>query len=162
MLKLLRRGLLALNILNCLFGLVWLGMIVSGLYQTSGDLSGGRGAFVLQLVLSLATVALVYLIFRCLALMIADAESGNGLGAHSTGRLYSIGWSLLGVAVLSSRPVPTGTELVIWNALWRLTGDPHPELHPSLTIWLAVPLVFALAAIFREGARMREDLEGTV
>ena len=32
----------------------------------------------------------------------------------------------------------------------------------SLTGWIAVPLLFVLANVFREGAAMRADLEGTV
>jgi hypothetical protein len=32
----------------------------------------------------------------------------------------------------------------------------------SLTRWLAVLLLFVLARVFEQGARMREDLEGTV
>jgi len=32
----------------------------------------------------------------------------------------------------------------------------------SLTRWLTVLLLFVLARVFEQGARMREDLEGTV
>jgi hypothetical protein len=32
----------------------------------------------------------------------------------------------------------------------------------SLTGWLTVLLLFVLARVFEQGARMREDLEGTV
>ena len=32
----------------------------------------------------------------------------------------------------------------------------------SLTRWLAVLMLFVLARVFEQGARMREDLEGTV
>jgi hypothetical protein len=32
----------------------------------------------------------------------------------------------------------------------------------SLTRWLAVLLLFVLARVFEQGARMREELEGTV
>ena len=32
----------------------------------------------------------------------------------------------------------------------------------SVSAWLAILLTFVLARVFAEGARMREDLEGTV
>ena len=32
----------------------------------------------------------------------------------------------------------------------------------SLTRWLAVLLLFVLSRVFEQGARMRDDLEGTV
>jgi hypothetical protein len=32
----------------------------------------------------------------------------------------------------------------------------------SVTRWIAVLLLFVLARVFEQGARMREDLEGTV
>jgi hypothetical protein len=51
-------------------------------------------------------------------------------------------------------------------AIVRVISTPAHPVHIqagfSINGWLAVLLTFLLARVFAEGARMREDLEGTV
>jgi hypothetical protein len=70
--------------------------------------------------------------------------------------LQAIGWSLVALQLLS---------LVI-GAIARTISTPAHPVHLdagfSINGWLAVLLTFVLARVFAEGARMRDDLEGTV
>ena len=68
----------------------------------------------------------------------------------------AIAWVLLALQLLS----------MVIGAIRRAVSTPaHPvDLDAGFSIngWLAVLLTFLLARVFAEGARMREDLEGTV
>ena len=70
--------------------------------------------------------------------------------------LRTIAWALLALQILS---------LVIAAIAKSVSTPDHPvELDAgfSVTGWLAILLIFVLARVFAEGARMREELEGTV
>jgi len=60
-----------------------------------------------------------------------------------------LGFDILSVGAVAAGISTTATPL-------RINGD------LSLTRWLAVLMLFVLARVFEQGARMREDLEGTV
>lgn len=93
------------------------------------------------------------LLARLLAI-VESVRAGTPFVPDNARRLRAIAWLLLvlqlmdlgyGIMVMSLRPV---TEEMDWSF--------------SITGWLAVLLLFVLAGVFREGARMSEDLEGTV
>lgn len=52
----------------------------------------------------------------------------------------------------------------IFGALGRfvLHADPYADININLTPWFAVLVVFVLAEVFREGARLRRDAELTI
>ena len=70
--------------------------------------------------------------------------------------MQGIAWALLGLQLVS----------VVIGGIAKSVSMPGHPLHLdagfSLTGWLAVLLTFLLARVFAEGARMRDDLEGTV
>ena len=45
---------------------------------------------------------------------------------------------------------------------WLLPGVDHVEPKLSLTAWFSVLVVFVLAEVFREGARLRREAELTI
>ena len=50
-----------------------------------------------------------------------------------------------------------------WAAsAWLLTGVNRQEPDLSLTAWFSVLVVFVLAEVFREGARLRREAELTI
>ncbi|MFA6220572.1 MAG: DUF2975 domain-containing protein [Erythrobacter sp.] len=97
----------------------------------------------------------VHFILTRLSALVLDAAKGAAFTETSAKRLRSIGWALLAINIadlvfgwLSTRASAATGEYFGWSF--------------SLTGWIAVPMLFVLAHVFREGAAMREDLEGTV
>jgi len=107
-------------------------------------------------VLGLVTVPLHYVILGRLRDIVESVRAQDPFMVPNASRLRSIAWALLGLQLLS---------LVI-GAIAGFVSTPAHPLHVdagfSTAGWLAVLLLFVLARVFTEGARMRDDLEGTV
>ena len=107
-------------------------------------------------VLGLAAVPVHYVVLKRLLEIVETVRAGDPFVAANASRLQSIAWALLTLQLLS---------LVI-GAIAKSVSIPGHPLHLdagfSINGWLAVLLTFLLARVFAEGARMREDLEGTV
>lgn len=117
-----------------------------------------------RLVMGLRTVALVglltiplnHVVLKRLLAMVETVRSGDPFVAANADRLRTIAWVLLALQLLS---------LVVAAIAEGVSTPAHPvdlDAGFSITGWLAVLLTFVLARVFAEGARMREDLEGTV
>jgi len=107
-------------------------------------------------VLGLIAVPLNHGVLKRLLAMVETVRAGDPFVAANAARLQAIGWALLGLQLLS----------VVIGAIGKAVSSPsHPvDLDAGFSIngWLAVLLTFLLARVFAEGARMRDDLEGTV
>jgi hypothetical protein len=107
-------------------------------------------------VLGLATIPLNHAGLKRLLAIVETVRLGDPFVAANAVRLQTIAWLLLALQVFS---------LVI-GAIGRAVSSPaHPvdiDAGFSINGWLAVLLTFLLARVFAEGARMRDDLEGTV
>jgi hypothetical protein len=107
-------------------------------------------------VLGLVTIPLHYVILRRLLDIVESVRLGASFVGENASRLQRIAWALLGLQLLS---------IVIGMIAEGVSTPKHP-LHVdagfSTAGWLAVLLLFVLARVFAEGARMREELEGTV
>ena len=79
---------------------------------------------------------------------------GDPFVPENAARLQQIAWALLWVQVLH----------LVFGVLAKMLSSKNAviEWTFSLSGWLAVILLFVLARVFEEGARMRRDLEGTV
>lgn len=97
----------------------------------------------------------VHFIFTRLRMILIDARISSALTEENAARLQTIAWALLAVNIID---VIAG-QLSIWAS--EISGE-YFGWSLSLTGWFAVILLFILAAVFREGDRMRQDLEGTV
>ncbi len=106
--------------------------------------------------LGLVSVPLQYVILRRLLDIVDSVRARASFAAENAGKLLGIAWALLGLQVLS----------VVIGAIAGLVSTPAHPLHLdagfSTSGWLAVLLLFVLARVFAEGARMRDELEGTV
>ena len=106
--------------------------------------------------LGLATIPLNYVVLKRLLAIVLTVRAGDPFVTANAYRLQVIAWVLLALQLLS---------LVI-GAIARTVSTPAHPVHLdagfSINGWLAVLLTFLLARVFAEGARMREDLEGTV
>lgn len=108
------------------------------------------------MVIGICTVPVVDFVSRRLLMIIASVSTGNPFVVVNAARLRAIAWSLLALDLM---------HLVVGFVGSRISsaGVPlHLSWGFSLTRCIAVLLLFVLAHVFEEGARMREDLEGTV
>lgn len=107
-------------------------------------------------VLGLAVIPLNYSILKRLLAIVGTVRGGDPFVTVNAARLQAIAWMLLALQLLSlvigavAKAVSTPEHRVDLDAGFSING------------WLAVLLTFLLARVFAEGARMREDLEGTV
>jgi len=107
-------------------------------------------------VVCLATIPLSYLVLKRLLAIVETVRAGDPFVAANATRLQAIARALLALQLLS----------IVIGAISKSISTPaHPiDLDAGFSIngWLAVLLTFLLARVFAEGARMRDDLEGTV
>ena len=107
-------------------------------------------------VLGLASIPLNYAVLKRLLAIVKTVRAGDPFVAANASRLHAIAWVLLALNLLS----------IVIGAIAKTVSTPANPLHMnagfSINGWLAVLLTFVLASVFAEGARMREDLEGTV
>jgi FtsH-binding integral membrane protein len=81
---------------------------------------------------------------------------GDPFIVENARRLQAIAWSVL---------AGEGLRLVVVAIAAAVTTPSHPVnlgVRFSFAPWLAVLMLFVLAGVFAHGARMREDLAGTV
>ena len=107
-------------------------------------------------VLGLVAIPFNYAVLKRLLAIVQTVRDGDPFVAANAARLQVIAWCLLAVQVLST----------VIGAIGKSISTPeHPvnlDAGFSVNGWLAVLLTFLLARVFAEGARMRDDLEGTV
>jgi hypothetical protein len=108
------------------------------------------------IVLGLVAIPLNDLVLRRLRAIVETVRGSDPFVAANADRLQAIAWVLLALQLLS----------MIIGGIADAISTPASPLHIdagfSVAGWLAVLLTFVLARVFAEGARMREDLEGTV
>ena len=107
-------------------------------------------------VLGLAAVPVSYVVLKRLLAIVETVRVGDPFVAANARRLQAIAWALLVLQLLS---LVIGA---IAKAVSTSAQPPDIDAGFSINGWLAVLLTFLLARVFAEGARMREDLEGTV
>ncbi len=104
-------------------------------------------------------VAAVYLlgilvIVARLRQIFATLMAGDPFHPDNVLRLRVIGLALAGLELL---------RYAVWGAsAWLLPGRTKVEPNLSLTAWFSVLVVFVLAEVFREGARLRREAELTI
>ena len=99
-------------------------------------------------------VVLVHRMLGELLAIVRTVRAGDPFVPDNADRIRRIAWLLL-----------TGELLhLVAGALMKWLSSPSAPLDWSFTWtgWVAVVMLFTLAHVFAAGARMREDLEGTV
>lgn len=160
-----RRVLRALSKLNLLMGALILALLIASLISEAWvmkALGAGQGNSTLFLgmrlimVIGLAAVPVVHFVLTRLLTIVETVSVGNPFVLANAARLQGIAWAILGLELMHFAvgivATSVSTAAVPLNISWGF----------SLTRWLAVLLLFVLARVFEQGARMREDLEGTV
>ena len=108
-------------------------------------------------VLGLVSTPINHVILKRLLAIVGTVRAGDPFVATNAQRLQGIAWVLLALQCLG----------IVVGAINRGISTPAHPVHlnasaSSLSGWLAVLLAFVLARVFAEGARMRDDLAGTV
>jgi hypothetical protein len=162
-----RRVLRALIKLNLLMGGLILALLIATLIAP-GPVMGALGVrppqsslmlaigMRLIMVLGISAVPVVHFILTRLLAIVETVSVGNPFVVANAARLQGIAWAVLGLELMHFMigmiAAGVSTPTTPLNISWEF----------SLTRWLAVLLLFVLARVFEQGARMRDDLEGTV
>jgi hypothetical protein len=96
-----------------------------------------------------------HILTRLLA-MVETVRAGDAFVLENAGRLRTMAWAVLGMTLLhvvvGAIAAGSGSSVQPLDINWTF----------SVTPLLVVLLLFVLAGVFEQGARMRADLEGTV
>ncbi len=113
------------------------------------------------MLIGLAIVAAMFVFFGKLRQIIDTVGEGDPFAPANADRLALMGWLMLGVQLLLIPAAALGVYLASF-------ADEIEDVHLTvdggfdLTGILMVIVLFILARVFKHGAAMREDLEGTV
>ena len=105
-------------------------------------------------VVGILSCPLVHVLLTQLLAIVDTVRTRDPFVHENAARLKRIAWLLLGVEVLHLG--------VGGMARWLSATNVEIEWTFSFTGWVAVVLLFTLAHVFENGARMRQDLQGTV
>jgi hypothetical protein len=106
--------------------------------------------------IGLGVLGLIIRIVVKLLAMIAAVDAGSAFADENAGRLRTIAWMMLGLQLLGLAGRLVGAPLRGDINGFHIAFDLTPG---GVAIVL---LLFILARVFRQGAAMRSDLEGTV
>jgi hypothetical protein len=162
-----RRVLRLLTKLNLLLGALILALLIASLLAESWVMRalGARPApgnsmlFVgmrLIMVIGICAVPITHVVLTRLLAIVETVKVGNPFVVANAVRLKTIAWAILGLEMLHL------TVGAIVEGVSTAAAPLNISSGFSLTGWLTVLLLFVLARVFEQGARMREDLEGTV
>jgi hypothetical protein len=150
--------------LNRLFGaaifvlLVWTFIAAGFLARALGTDDSPLAVVGMRLIMGVGIVGTVLtnvLLTRLLSI-VETVRVGDPFVTENASRLQTIAWLVLALEL--SRLVVVGIANMVSTAARPI----HIDWNLSFTPWLAVLLLFVLARVFDHGARMREDLDGTV
>lgn len=110
------------------------------------------------LIASAVIVGLTFLFIKALLDIVTSVGTGDPLTTQNAGRLERMGWLAIGVE--GAGFVAAGIAAEFGKMLPKADLDFDADLDPSVV--MLVLLLFVLARVFRAGAAMRAELEGTV
>lgn len=108
------------------------------------------------MLLGIVAVVVTQMVLGRLRAIVDTVRAGDPFILENAARLQQIAWAVLAGEVL---------HLVIVTVAAGIATESTPidiRWNMSVTRWLVALMLFVLARVFETGARMREDLEGTV
>jgi hypothetical protein len=99
---------------------------------------------------------LAHPLFTALLRMLDTVAAGDPFVSVNADRLRTVAWCLLGIQLCD---IGFGIAGAVMDTA---AGERISSWSPGLTGWIAVLLVFVLARVFREGARLRSEAELTI
>jgi hypothetical protein len=110
----------------------------------------------LIMVVGIIAVPVTHIVLTRLLSIVETVSLGDPFVSENAARLQTIAWAVLTLELM---------HLAVGAIAASASSEAHPldiDWNFSVTRWLAVLLLFVLARVFEQGARMREELEGTV
>jgi hypothetical protein len=166
-LALTRRFLRLLKVLNFMMGVAILALLIATLVAEGpvmnalgAGAAAGNARFLLGMrlvmVLGIAAVPVTHVVLTGLLAIVDTVAEGDPFVIENAARLQRIAWAVLALELLhlavGAAAAGASTAETPLDVGWSF----------GVTRWLAVLLLFVLARVFEQGARMREDLAGTV
>jgi len=162
-----RRLLSALLYLSLLYGVGILALFLTSLVAPEPIFTAlgvrpapDRGTMIMGMriimVLGLMGAPVAYVVFFQLRAIVDTVRAGDPFVRANSLRLRRIAWAVFGLELL---------HLAVGFVAARSATSVQPldiGWSVSVTPWVAVLLLFVLARVFDEGARMRADLAGTI
>ena len=108
------------------------------------------------MVVGILAAPVVHLIYTRLLAIVETVRSGDAFIIENAARLQTIAWAILGLQIMNMAVVILANGVTVGNERVDI-GDKF-----SITPWLTILLLFVLARVFDQGARMRDDLAGMV
>lgn len=130
----------------------WRALHVAPVAGRAGIVAGMRAIMLIGIV----STPIAFVVFSQLLQIVESVRAGEPFTAENAGRLRTIAKALFALELLHLAVVAIADAVSTKEVPLRMEGN------LDLTGWLAVLLLFVLAQVFLEAARMREDLEGTV
>jgi hypothetical protein len=162
-----RRVLRLLIRLNLLMGLLILVLLIASLIAgpwvmralgarpAPGNWTQSVGMRMIM-VIGICSVPIVHLVLARLLTIVETVSAGNPFVVANALRLKTIAWAVLGLELMHFTVGAVASLVSTPSAPLNISGG------FSVARWLTVLMLFVLARVFEQGARMREDLEGTV
>ncbi len=110
---------------------------------------------------AMACVALIFLFFSKLRAIISTVGEGDPFVPENADRLNIMAWMLLAVQVMAIPLAACALLLAQWAEPME-DASFNVDSGFDLTGIIMVVVLFILARVFKHGAAMRDDLEGTV
>jgi len=156
-----------LTLLNIVYGAGILILLLSSVVApdfTFAALAGRRAELALGsiapmralMAVGLAAVPLTHVILTRVRDLLATVRRGDPFITVNARRLNAVALAVLGLELLRIAVVTLVSRSELSRTGMRVGSS------FSFTPWVAVLLLFVLAGVFEQGARMRADLEGTV
>jgi hypothetical protein len=153
--------------LNVVFGILIFALLVATLIAAEPVMralgvtpapGGVRLIFAMRgiMVIGILAVPVVHLIYIRLLAIVETVNAGDPFVAENASRLQTIAWAIAGLELLH-----VGVALLA-DVVSAGTQEIDVGGQFSLTRWLTILLLFVLARVFDQGARMRDELAGTV
>lgn len=156
-------GIVLILVIPAMF--VMQGEINAELLKETGDPTAALPVMLITaiMLIGLAIVSALFVFFDKLRRIISTVGEGDPFQPANADRLSIMGWLMLGVQLAVFPAAALGTQLASFAEKFEgAEVNIEGGLGLDLTGILIVVLLFILARVFKHGAAMREDLEGTV
>lgn len=153
--------------LNVILGILIFGLLISSLIaggfvmRALGVIptpDSGRLIFGMRgiMVIGILAVPVVHFVFTRLLAIVETVKAGDPFVGENATRLQAIAWAIVGLELMHVAVVILANGVAVGTQKVDIGGK------FSVTPWLTILLLFVLARVFDQGARMRDELEATV
>jgi hypothetical protein len=141
-------------------GFLTLALVAGDWVMKAISLQGGDPAALLQgmrivLAVFIVSIGVTHILLTQLRAIVETVRTGDAFVVGNAARLKTIAKAFLALELL---------KLAIGGVAAAALSGTGVDMESSFsaTPWLAILLLFVLAQVFEDGARMRDDLQGTV